>query len=48
MIRMQDKIQPDYYIEIRDLYRQEQEVRQQVVFYAEALRALRNVESVQK
>ena len=48
MIRMQDKIQPDYYIEIRDLYRQEQGIRQQVVFYAEALRALRNVESVQK
>ena len=48
MIRMQDKIQPDYYIEIRDLYRQEQGTHQQVVFYAEALRALRNVESVQK
>ena len=48
MIRMQDKIRPDYYIEIRDLYRQEQGMRQQVVFYAEALRAMRNVEAVQE
>ena len=48
VIRLQDKVCGEIVFEVIDKYRREQAMRKRVMLYAEALRALRNVESVQK
>ena len=48
VIRLQDKVCGEIVFEVIDKYRQEQAIRKRVMRYAEALRAMRNVEAVQE
>lgn len=48
VIRLQDKVCCEIVFEVIDKYRQEQAIRKRVIRYAEALRAMRNVEAVQE
>lgn len=48
VIRLQDKVCSEIVFEVLSKYRNEQDIHKRVMYYAQALRAVRNVEAAQK